>query len=190
MPPVRSGRASKACDLCRKYKTRCYASGSSNGTCLRCKTLSQRCSLDFNGHRRSISPPVRDQIDVSRTVSAVRGRRSSVDDRFVQSLIRRVIIDGSCRLERLERTVSALVDKLDSKLDEIAGSSNLDRASVVEVPVPSAELDPAPVFLIRDAATDAGVHSPEQAITQTGPQSDIISTGIVSLQIAYSLLGL
>ncbi|KAJ0139516.1 hypothetical protein HZ326_17552 [Fusarium oxysporum f. sp. albedinis] len=174
MPPVRSGRASKACDLCRKYKTRCYASGSSNGTCLRCKTLSQRCSLGFNGHRRSISPPVRDQIDVSRAVSAVRGRRSSVDD----------------RLERLERTVSALVDKLDSKLDEIAGSSNLDRASVVEVPVPSAELDPAPVFLIRDAATDAGVHSPEQALTQTGPQSDVISTGLVSLQTAHSLLGL
>ncbi|ENH69426.1 Transcriptional activator of proteases prtT [Fusarium oxysporum f. sp. cubense race 1] len=66
----------------------------------------------------------------------------------------------------------------------------IDRASVVEVPVPSAELDPAPVFLIRDAATDAGVHSPEQAITQTGPQSDVISTGLVSLQTAHSLLGL
>lgn len=104
--------------------------------------------------------------------------------------VRGVFIDSSCRLERLERTVSALVDKLDSKLDEIAGSSNQNRSSVVEVPVPAAELDPAPVFLIRDAATDAGVHSPEQAIAQTGPQSDVISTGLVSLQTAHSLLGL
>jgi hypothetical protein len=190
MPPTRPGRASKACDLCRKYKTRCYASGSSNGTCLRCKTLAQRCSLDFNHHRRSISPPIREQIDVTREDPAVRGRRSSVDDRFVYSRVRRVIINCSYRLERLERTVSALVDKLDSKLDEIAGSSNNSRPAVVEVPVPSAELDPAPVFLIRDAATDAGVHSPEQAIAQTGPQSDVISTGLVSPQTAHSLLGL
>ncbi|KAF5654102.1 hypothetical protein F25303_1712 [Fusarium sp. NRRL 25303] len=65
-----------------------------------------------------------------------------------------------------------------------------NRSTVVGVPVPAAELDPAPVFLIRDAATDAGVHSPEQAIAQTGPQSDVISTGLVSLQTAHSLLGL
>lgn len=45
MPPLRSGRASKACELCRKHKTRCYDSDDPGGSCLRCQTLSQPCSL-------------------------------------------------------------------------------------------------------------------------------------------------
>ncbi|KAF4337496.1 hypothetical protein FBEOM_8594 [Fusarium beomiforme] len=86
--------------------------------------------------------------------------------------------------------VSALVDKLDSRLDDLAGPSNHDKPPNLEVAVSSAELDPAPVFLIRDAATDAGVHSPEQVNTQPGFQPDVISTGLVSLSTAHSLLGL
>jgi hypothetical protein len=45
MPPVRGGRASLACESCRKQKTRCYASGNQTGGCLRCETLAQPCSL-------------------------------------------------------------------------------------------------------------------------------------------------
>jgi hypothetical protein len=46
MPPLRLGRASKACDLCRKNKTRCYAKDGVGNTCLRCHTLSLSCSLE------------------------------------------------------------------------------------------------------------------------------------------------
>ncbi len=46
MPPVSLGRASKACDLCRRHKTRCYAKDGAHDACLRCHTLSLSCSLD------------------------------------------------------------------------------------------------------------------------------------------------
>lgn len=45
MPPLRTERSGKACDSCRKQKTRCYPSGNAASTCLRCLTLKQRCSL-------------------------------------------------------------------------------------------------------------------------------------------------
>lgn len=94
------------------------------------------------------------------------------------------------RLERLERTVGSLVERLDSMVDEPTGSYDRDRRPAVQGPGPSTELDPAPLFMIRDAAADAGVHSPEQANTQAGSRPDVISTGHVSLSTAYSLLQL
>ncbi|KAM0206349.1 hypothetical protein ACHAPQ_010280 [Fusarium lateritium] len=94
------------------------------------------------------------------------------------------------RIDRLERTIGALVDRLDSLVDEPSGSSNQDKLPAVQEPGPSTELDPAPLFMIRDAAADAGVYSPEQANTQAGYRPDVISTGHVSLQTAYSLLQL
>lgn len=53
----------------------------------------------------------------------------------------------------------------------------------------STDRDIAPVFMIRDAATDAGVQSPE-AINRLITSSDVISTGLVSLSTAHSLLEL
>lgn len=41
---VRTSRAAKACDICRKQKTRCFPSGSSR-SCLRCVTLGFECSF-------------------------------------------------------------------------------------------------------------------------------------------------
>jgi hypothetical protein len=83
-----------------------------------------------------------------------------------------------------------LVNRLDSRLDQLVSSSNIERPSAITESPSSAELDPAPVFLIRDAATDAGVHSPEQTNTHAGSQSDVISSGLVSLSTAHSLLKL
>lgn len=44
MPPDR-GRASRACESCRKQKTRCYESGMPGRPCFRCERLRQRCSF-------------------------------------------------------------------------------------------------------------------------------------------------
>lgn len=46
MPPER-GRASRACDACRKQKTRCYESGR-DLACLRCARIGQQCSLEVD----------------------------------------------------------------------------------------------------------------------------------------------
>ncbi|KAM0277666.1 hypothetical protein ACHAO9_012485 [Fusarium lateritium] len=94
------------------------------------------------------------------------------------------------RIDRLERTIGALVDRLNSLVDEPSGSSNQDMLPALQEPGPSTELDPAPLFMIRDAAADAGVYSPDQANTQAGSRPDVISSGHVSLPTAYSLLQL
>lgn len=57
-------------------------------------------------------------------------------------------------------------------------------------PSPSAGPDSAPVFLIRDAATDAGVHSPQQLDASPVQHSDVISIGLIARPTARSLLSL
>ncbi|KAM5369641.1 hypothetical protein ACJZ2D_008900 [Fusarium nematophilum] len=127
-----------------------------------------------NGHGRSLSPVERLQRPDSVVAPDSLSQRPSVDD----------------RLERLERTVGALVDRLDTRLDELAGaSSDVPRQFRSSEPSTAPDLDPAPVFLIRDAAADAGVHSPKHS-AYPALQSDVISTGLVSLSTAHSLLAL
>ncbi|PLB52112.1 hypothetical protein P170DRAFT_453613 [Aspergillus steynii IBT 23096] len=95
------------------------------------------------------------------------------------------------RLERLEKTVESLVDRLDARLDALTSTWNS------EVPlrkatesINSTEQTQPPVLLIRDAALDAGVHSPDQTESNTVLHSDVISTGLVTLPTALSLLEL
>lgn len=45
MSPLHSARSGKACDTCRKQKTRCHAPGPTEPGCLRCRTLGLACSL-------------------------------------------------------------------------------------------------------------------------------------------------
>ncbi|KAH6874350.1 hypothetical protein B0T10DRAFT_205586 [Thelonectria olida] len=84
MPPLRSGRASKACDLCRKNKTRCYATNGVSDSCLRCETLSQPCSLTTipNSEPLSYTPAHQNRLDEAPRPPS-KGRSSSVDTRFV-----------------------------------------------------------------------------------------------------------
>ncbi|KAJ3459684.1 hypothetical protein MRS44_015757 [Fusarium solani] len=78
----------------------------------------------------------------------------------------------------------------DSQLDQLGGASNKTQRPIrSSESVTAPDLDPAPVFLIRDAATDAGVHSPEQTVHPVF-QSDVISSGLVPLSTAHSLLEL
>ncbi|KAH8430747.1 Zn(II)2Cys6 transcription factor domain-containing protein [Aspergillus melleus] len=182
MPPLRSGRASKACDLCRKYKTRCYASsdGAKNG-CLRCITLSQPCSLQHESVTayRPISP----------VESSLPCTHASSDKSDGNGLRQRRSTDE--RLERLERTVESLVGRLDSRLDALTSSwNNEPSAGKATEYVSSTEQNPAPVLLIRDAAMDAGVHSPDQNDSHVGLSPDVISSGLVTLPTAHSLVQL
>lgn len=47
---------------------------------------------------------------------------------------------------------------------------------------------PAPVFLIRDACTDAGVGSPDRLDQGLGFQQDVVSIGLVPLPTAHTLV--
>ncbi|KAL6248087.1 hypothetical protein RBB50_005435 [Rhinocladiella similis] len=170
MPPVRAGRASKACDACRKQKTRCYASDNNRGICLRCETLSQPCSLESSPSQQS--------------------RRSSVDKAL--AIGRDLSVDA--RLERLESTVQVLVERLDPAHGAASGvvspsTSNRPPPRIHAQNLPE-EKDSAPVLLIRDAAADAGVQSPQQVQTQPKRYSDVISSGLVSLKTAHTLMSL
>ncbi|KAH7142755.1 putative C6 finger domain protein [Dactylonectria estremocensis] len=176
MPPLRSGRASKACDLCRKQKTRCYASNDANGICLRCKTLSQPCSLTFTvTDSRSASPVGAQRRRILSTV---------VSEDSIQSR------STDARLDRLERTVETLLDRLDSRLDALTSISTRNELSLRsrQSSLPS-EPNSAPVFVIRDAATDAGVYSPEVHGVPAS-ELDLISAGFITTATAHSLLTL
>ncbi|KAH8705241.1 hypothetical protein BGW36DRAFT_367155 [Talaromyces proteolyticus] len=178
MPPLRSGRASKACDLCRKCKTRCYASQGAKGSCLRCSTLSQVCSLNAENNH-SISLAERERHIVTDDTSSSNGSNS---------IQQRIPVHE--RLTRLERTVEALVDRIDARFNELAGTASNTQIRTIKS---TAETDTntAPVFLIRDAATDAGVHTPELIQSHhRSTHSDVISTGLVTLSTAHSLLEL
>ncbi|UNI24975.1 hypothetical protein JDV02_010688 [Purpureocillium takamizusanense] len=160
MPPLRSARASKACDLCHKYKTRCYVPQVSGGTCLRCETLSQPCSLQRSPHIRPIYEPHSDL----RSPAAARN-------------------DGSVseRLARLETAMQTVVQRLDA---------NFGRLTLTNTPsAESPERNRAPVLLIRDAAADAGLttsQSHDDGIEVSEP--DIIASGLMTATMANSLI--
>lgn len=50
-----TSRASKACEICRRQKTRCFASSNSK-CCLRCQTLGLQCSF-LNGEKLELQAP-------------------------------------------------------------------------------------------------------------------------------------
>ncbi|KAG8420613.1 hypothetical protein J3459_010897 [Metarhizium acridum] len=176
MPSFRTGRASKACDSCRKNKTRCYASSKIKGTCLRCETLSLECSLKEDLTRNALL----DHVEQATTATASPSHAAVVDT----------------RLDRLEALVDRLVNRLESTLDNVAPVtrehhrrtpplSENGAGATSYYPRPR-ERHPAPVFLIRDACTDAGVGSPEHP--EAGASQDVISTGLVPLPTAHTLL--
>jgi len=103
-------------------------------------------------------------------------------------------------LIRLEKTVSELVARLDQNAQQDVSPEpvrrNTSERSMVQPDLPTdAATTPtaAPVFLIRDAASEIGVrqpNSPAQRLAHSNLQSDIISKGFLSFQEATSLLGL
>ncbi|KAK9415739.1 hypothetical protein SUNI508_10217 [Seiridium unicorne] len=93
---------------------------------------------------------------------------------------------SSLVLERLERTVSNLVYRFDSKLGNVPNDQHASSHRSAFSPEPHS----APVLLIRDAATNAGVALPKQDFAQLNCQGDPISTGLISPSLAHSLLAL
>ncbi|KAM3433620.1 hypothetical protein NHJ13734_006386 [Beauveria thailandica] len=96
------------------------------------------------------------------------------------------------RLEQLERTVGALLERLDASAQSQTGPEEQRKSKGIIQPgnkERSAELDPAPVLLIRKAVTDAGV-SPRGRFDLSNDLADVISAGLVTAPAAYSLLEL
>ena len=79
-----------------------------------------------------------------------------------------------------------LIDRLDSRLNDAVANPG-SNAQMRHTADP--DRNTAPVFLIRDAATDAGVRSPETIESHSASSyPDVISTGLVALPTAHSLL--
>ncbi|TVY85310.1 putative transcriptional regulatory protein [Lachnellula suecica] len=172
MPPDR-GRASRACATCRKIKTRCYEPENPARGCLRCDRLEQPCSLSVNAVQR-------DLVESGHLGAATIG--SSQDD-------------------RLEKTVSELVARMDQNATQGAPLGNPRQIAMVASPrqpdlrvlTERTTSTAAPVFLIRDVASEIGVRqpsSPEEQFASSQSPSDIISKGFMSSQEAAMLLEL
>jgi hypothetical protein len=87
--------------------------------------------------------------------------------------------------------LSAFISRVDSRLDTLLEDSGPRDASEATDPsetVPSTPTqDEAPMLLIRNAAADIGIGSPDQIVTYD-PATDIISRGIIAIQDVYDLL--
>lgn len=97
------------------------------------------------------------------------------------------------RLDQLERALGKLADRIDSHFGTVAPVSNaisvdhsVSRYSDEERS--SEEPDEAPVMLIRDAATEIGIQSPNDTFASPENQSHILSKGFLSYSEAYQLL--
>ncbi|KAM3435172.1 hypothetical protein MY4824_005044 [Beauveria thailandica] len=88
--------------------------------------------------------------------------------------------------------VGALLERLDASAQSQTGPEEQRQSKGIIQPgnkERSAELDPAPVLLIRKAVTDAGV-SPRGQFDLSNDLADVISAGLVTAPAAYSLLEL
>ena len=81
--------------------------------------------------------------------------------------------------------------RLDARLDGLDVPSNreIPRSREPEVSGPAAR-NPAPILLIRDAATDAGVRLSQPEPSVTSSFADVVSNGLVDLSTASSLVQL
>lgn len=95
------------------------------------------------------------------------------------------------RLGKLESTLTAFINRVDSRLDALLGESAPEDTSIAtesSETVPSTPTQQeAPMLLIRNAAADIGIGSPDQTVTHD-PATDIISKGIIAIQDVYDLL--
>jgi len=64
--------------------------------------------------------------------------------------------------------------------DSVSGDADEERSSE--------EPDEAPVMLIRDAATEIGIQSPNDTFASPANQSHILHKGLLSYSEAYQLL--
>lgn len=179
MPPIRPGRASKACDSCRKQKTRCYESENRRGACLRCDTLKHLCSLEQDSIERQDSA-----ADTSRNVS----KAITTDERYRLASIASLKMLISSRLARLESTVDRLVEHMESSSEILMSQNASLRAQVYSASNESTTAPP--VFLIRDVAKEVGVDPGHSITRQPEHSSDIVSSGLLTTQDATALLAL
>jgi hypothetical protein len=102
------------------------------------------------------------------------------------------------RLNRLERTVNALIRRLgDDSVPEVShprAAENTRQPGIrPELDICPAEPTPAPLFVLRDVATEAGVRPPDQTSTDAPARElshDIILKGFLTEHEALFLLSL
>ncbi|CAI6332092.1 unnamed protein product [Periconia digitata] len=169
MPPERildRGRASKACSACRKQKTRCY-DGVSGKSCLRCERLGNECSLIT-------------EVRMQWTSNAGTDETHNDHERIE-------------RLEQLVATFARRLDDVESILPPKARyQDRADGGSQVQYDRET-EAFSAPLFVLRDAATQSGLRVADDttAATPARAQSDdIILQGLLSEEEATFLLNL
>jgi hypothetical protein len=182
MPPERvtPGRASKACTACRRAKTRCYASEKRTTSCLRCETLGHQCSLATATARH----------DSERGGTSSDGTSNATDARYVTTLRRERFILTVHRLNKLERAVDRLLERLGDEPTSSRSNTPIHPLSRTQSIIQSNDASEAPVMIIRDLAAEAGAQSPD--IIRVGVQGmnsdDIVTGGLLSFGDAVSLL--
>ncbi|KAJ5622934.1 hypothetical protein N7490_011539 [Penicillium lividum] len=156
--PPDRGRASKACVSCRKQKTRCYEPSLPGKACLRCERLHQRCSLVQNLEQQQEKEPSTSQLGTNE------------------------------RLDRLERTLAALLDRLGEGPagdDQSSTASARTTSEAGEVTYKDTETS-APIMVIRDLA-DTGIKSAPDTRSLEAVLDDLIAPDLALTLITIFL---
>lgn len=94
------------------------------------------------------------------------------------------------RLDRLETALGQLVEKIDSRLGTVTPVSNPMSTDGRESVESLEEQSQAPVILIRDAATEIGIRSPNETFSSPAYQSHILSKGLLSYSESHQLMSM
>ncbi|OCT52947.1 hypothetical protein CLCR_10811 [Cladophialophora carrionii] len=184
-------RAARACASCRRLKTRCYEARTPGAPCLRCEKLGTQCSLASERQSRRVN-------GFTPSFPGTAQPSNSTDARSVDEHLGASVQLTDYRLARLEKAVGTIVSRFGIALgdDTPSGPAPL---GPVEAHQPGERNEPrdtasAPVFVIRDLATEIGVESPGAArsarTAAEGQDSDLIGEGILSNQQASALLAM
>ncbi|EXJ60252.1 hypothetical protein A1O7_04404 [Cladophialophora yegresii CBS 114405] len=168
-------RAARACASCRRLKTRCYEARTAGAPCLRCEKLGTQCSL-------ASERPLRHVNGIPPNFPGTAQPSNSTD----------------ARLARLEKAVGTIVSRFGIALGDDNASgltpSGPSEAHHAEERNETRDTASAPVFVIRDLATEIGVESPDAIRSARsgaeGQDSDLIREGILSSQQASTLLAI
>ena len=83
--------------------------------------------------------------------------------------------------------MGTLIQRLDSRTDDIISSVVPVPREADESPL---ESQPAPMFLIRDVATEIGIQSSSETFSHPEQHFDILSKGVLSASEAKMLLSM
>ncbi|KAK6201483.1 uncharacterized protein RJT21DRAFT_130587 [Scheffersomyces amazonensis] len=174
-------RTLKACDLCRRQKTRCFRSSERN-SCLRCIFLNKPCSFELEAvpmpmTNSSISSVMSDNSETDRKLDLIYGGLTEI-----MSLLK----NGNSNISNNNTTSNNNNNNNNSQFSFQSPTTSLKAApfSIVSNQIPSRDI-PKPIYDLLNLST---IKKATTTKAYFEPSDDILSLGILTLAEACDLM--